>query len=183
MSRVTLIDATTAAPAAAPFFANGDPGPVPASLAQVPDLMAAALPFIGRAYAATTLDTRTKEIVILRVSARAGCRYCTQTHSVVALGAGLTPAEVGALRGEHSVEETFSNERDRALVAWSDAIAAVPQGVGDAAFTALAAHFSQPDVVELTVVAGVTLLLNRYATALDLPVNAAHAALLATHGW
>ncbi|MBM3960168.1 MAG: carboxymuconolactone decarboxylase family protein [SAR202 cluster bacterium] len=183
MSRVALIDAANAAPAAQPFYANGDPGPVPASLAQVPDLMAAALPFIGRAFAPTTLDARTKEIVILRVSAQARCRYCTQTHSVVAMGAGLSPEEVGALRGDRAVESTFTARRDRALITWADAIAATPQGVGDAAFAALSALFSQPEIVELTVVAGLTLLLNRYATALDLPVHPAHAAELARFGW
>ena len=173
MPRVPLIEADGIPPGM----------PVPASLANAPDLMAAAMPFIVRAFAATpTLSTRQKEIVILRVSAQARCRYCTQTHTVVALGAGLSLKEVGVLRGD-PLEDAFPDSRDRALIGYADAFAASPQGVSDDAFNALSAAFAAPDVVELTVVAGVTLMLNRYATALDLPVDPNHVAQLAQYGW
>ena len=43
-------------------------------------------------------------------------------------------------------------------------------------------HFSPHHVVELTLLVGATLMLNRYATALDLPVAEAHAARLREAG-
>lgn len=183
MARVKLIEESEAVAEAKPFYANGYPGPIPASLAHVPDLMAAALPFLGRVLGPSDIDLRTKEVVILRASYKLGCNYCTQTHSVVALGAGLTPTQVAALRGGGPIEAVFTDPATRALVAWTDAIADGAAPVPSTALEALAGHYAAPQIVELTLVAAATIMLNRYATALDLPVAPAHLATLAEHGW
>lgn len=145
--------------------------------------MSAALPFIGRSLGPSTIPIRTKEIVILRASAKLACRYCTQTHSAVALEAGLSAEEVAALRGERPVEGTFAAPAEVALIAWTDAIAAGAAPVEEDVLTQLKQHFAEPDVVELTMTACTTILLNRYATALDLPVADAHTTFLAKYGW
>ncbi len=183
MARVNLLDKTTAPTEISQFFANGDPGPIPSSLANVADLTAVALPFIGRSLGPSTIPYRTKEIVILRASARLACRYCTQTHSVVALDAGLGLEEVAALRGERSIDSAFKEPSELALIAWTDVISDGAAPIGGEAMARLREHFSEAEVVEVTMTACTTILLNRYATALDLPVAEAHAGLLAEHGW
>ena len=106
MARVNLVaDAKQAATEIQHFFAEGDPGPIPGSLALVPDLMAAALPFMARTLGPSAIAHRTKEVVILRASHKLRCRYCTDTHTAVALGVGLSKNEVAALRGERSINE------------------------------------------------------------------------------
>ena len=66
MSIVSQLDAQSAPITVRQFFAHGDPGPLSATLAHVPDLMKTALPFLGTAFGASGIDVRTKEIVILR---------------------------------------------------------------------------------------------------------------------
>lgn len=156
---------------ARPYYEGGDPGPIVAALAHVPELLEVAMPFLGAALGPSGIDWRTKEIVIVRTSALAGCRYCVQAHTVVALDAGLSRAEVTALRAETAVEESFTDARELALLAWVDLVA-VNGPVPDEARAAVRARFADHEVVELTTLVGATLLLNRFATALALPTGA-----------
>jgi AhpD family alkylhydroperoxidase len=168
--RVELLAAEQAPLLARPFYAGGDPGPIVAALAQVPELLEVALPFVGAALGPSAIDWRTKEIVIVRTSALAGCRYCVQAHSVVALDAGLSRDEVAALREDQPVTEGFADPRERALLEWIDVVAR-PGPVDDQARAGVLRHWDHYEVVELTVVVGATLLLNRFATALALPTG------------
>lgn len=156
---------------ARPYYADGDPGPIVAALAQVPELLEVAMPFIAGALGPSAIDWRSKEIVIVRTSALAGCRYCVQAHTVVALDAGLSRAQVRALRGETAIEDAFDDSRELALCAWVDIVAGSGP-VDDAARAALRRCWADHEVVELTLVIGATLLLNRFATALALPTAA-----------
>lgn len=167
--RVALIDAASAPLLAREVFASGNPGPIVASLAQVPELLTSVLPFLGAVLGPSWISLRDKEILILRTSAVMGCRYCTDAHTVVALDSGLTLDEVRGLRGEVPLAQAFPDEADRALIAWSDAVA---QGVDsdlESARAALVADDAR--VVELTLLVSTTVLLNRYATALALPTS------------
>lgn len=153
---------------ARPYFAEGDPGPIVRALAQVPELLVATLPFVGAALGPSAIDFRSKEIVIVRTSALAGCRYCVQTHAVVALEAGLSTAEVAALQGTGPAEDAFPVPHERALVRWVDVVAGGGP-VSDDDRAAVLASWTDHEVVELTTVVGATLMLNRFATALALP--------------
>jgi AhpD family alkylhydroperoxidase len=168
--RVALLEARTAPLLARPYFESGDPGPIAASLAQVPELLGPTLPFLGTVLGPSWISLRDKEIVILRTSAVMGCRYCTDTHTVVALDSGLTLDEVRALRGESSPAVAFG-EADSALIAWCDAVAHGVESDIDDARAGLGADDAR--VVELTLLAATTVMLNRYATALRLPTSPA----------
>lgn len=167
--RVALLDAASAPLLARDLFAAGDPGPIAASLAQVPELLAPTLPFLGAVLGPSWISTRDKEIVILRTSAVMGCRYCTEAHTVVALDSGLSRDEVRGLRGELPLGEAFPEAADRALVAWCDAVAHGVDSDLESARAALAADDAR--LVELTLLVSTTVLLNRYATALALPTS------------
>jgi AhpD family alkylhydroperoxidase len=166
--RVSLLEAHTAPLLARPYFESGDPGPIAASLAQVPELLGPTLPFLGTVLGPSWIPLRDKEIVILRTSSVMGCRYCTEAHTVVALDAGLTLDEVRGLRGEVPVGGVFE-EADRALIAWCDAVAHGVESDIDDARAGLGADDAR--VVELTLLAATTVMLNRYATALALPTS------------
>ena len=182
-SAVPLIEADQAPLLARPFYAGtAPPSPITASLAHVPEVLEVTLPFIGRVLDPSSIDERTKEIVIVRVSALLECRYCVQTHTAIALDSGLGRDEVLALRGEAPLDAAFPDAHERALIAWSDAVArgtgAVEPSVGDA----FREHFDDPEVVELTLLAGATMMLNRYCSALALPTGEAALARLANEG-
>ena len=183
MPVVTLLDASQAPLAAQAYYADGDPGPIVAALAHVPELLEAALPFINAALGPSAIPLRTKEIVILRTSARLACRYCIDTHTVVARDAKLSGAEVAALRGEGDVAAAFPDPADRALIDWVDAVALGPGPPSPAVADALHAHATEAEIVELTLVAGTTLMLNRLATPLGLPTSAETLRRLQQEGW
>ena len=185
MSIVEPIPCDQAPLLARPFYAGGDPGPIAATLAHVPELLDTALPFLGAVLSPSAIDFRTKEIVILRTSCVMACRYCIDSHTPVALDAGLSPGQVRALRNEpgHEVETAFPDGRERALIAWTDEVASGRGQASDGATAAIRARFSDAEIVELTLLAAVTLLLNRYASTLRLPVAPPTIERLAVEGF
>lgn len=78
-------------------------------------------------------------------------------------------------------EATFPGEADRALLGWCDAIVGTGP-VDPAVRDRLLAAFADHEVVELTLLAGATLLLNRFCTALQLPTSNSVLARLAAEG-
>jgi AhpD family alkylhydroperoxidase len=154
-----------------------------AALAQVPELLEVTMPFLDAALGPSAVDARTKELVILRTSAVMGCRYCVQTHTVVARDTGLSINEVAALRGQQPPEEVFTDPSELALLKWVDVVAAGPGPVSEEARGALRARFGDPEIVELTLLVGATLLLNRFCTSLDLPTSPKVLRRLAEEGW
>jgi AhpD family alkylhydroperoxidase len=164
MAKVELLTRERAPLLARPYFEGGDPGPIAAALANVPELMEAALPFIGAVYGPTSVDGRLKEIVVLAVSAANGCRYCTETHTGVARRMGFAPDELAALLGEAPAPAGWSG-RERALLDFSTALSLRP----DTAVELLRPWFAEHEIVELVTLGSVTVMLNRFATALELP--------------
>jgi len=181
LAAVDLLDAERAPLLARPFFAGGDPGPIVAALAHVPEALEVALPFIGLVLGPSAIGLRTKEIVILRTSARATCRYCVASHTVVALDAGLGEHEVRALRGEAAADSAFPADTDRSLIAWCDALAA-PGPIDPRTREWFLSGRADHEVVELTLLIATTLLLNRFCTALELPTSPEVAVRLAAAG-
>jgi 4-carboxymuconolactone decarboxylase len=99
----------------------------------------------------TELDGRLRELVILRVCHLNGATYVINQHvPELALAEGLTEAECDALADWRSRSFTA---RERAALAYADAMTrdvAVPEAV----FAALKDHFSERQIVELTVLVG-----------------------------
>jgi AhpD family alkylhydroperoxidase len=183
MSGVRLVEPGQAPLLARRYYQEGDPGPIVAALAHVPELLEVTMPFLDAALGPSAIDVRTKELVILRTSALLGCRYCTQTHTVVARNSGLSVEEVAALRGQQPLEAAFTDPRELALLRWVDVAAVGPGPVPEAARRAARAHLEDPDLVELTLLVGATLLLNRFCTALELPTSPKVLRRLAEEGW
>ena len=179
---VRLLDGESAPLPLRPYFVNGDPGPIAASLAHLPDLLPAALSFLSAALGSSWFPIRLKEIVILRISALSACRYCTAAHTVVALDSGVSADQVRALRGDVPYPVVFDDARDRAVVLWCDAVHSGTEEELAVARAILGGHFDDGSVVELTVCATATLMLNRYATALRLPTSPQTLARLAREG-
>ena len=178
---VSLVGAEQAPLLARPYFAGGDPGPITAVLAHVPELLEVTSAFLGTVLGPSCIDMRTKEIVVLRTSARASCRYCVEAHTVVARDAGLSVPEVRALRGEVAAASPFTDRRELAAIAWCDALVATGS-VDAGAKSELGGAFAEHEVVELTLLVTTTLLLNRFCTALDLPTSPEVLARLTAEG-
>jgi AhpD family alkylhydroperoxidase len=163
-AKVELVTADQAPLLARPYYERGHPGPIAAALANVPELMRPMLAFVDSIFGPTSVPDRLKEIVILRVSSANGCRYCTETHTRVARRLGFGPEDLASLRGEAPCPVHWT-PRKRALFSFSEALSTRPEG----AIEVLRPHFAEPQIVELVTLGSATVLLNRFATALELP--------------
>jgi AhpD family alkylhydroperoxidase len=183
MPRLDLLDDTTAPLTAREYFTSGDPGPIVAALANVPELLGPTLGFIGAAYGAGAASARHKEFAILRTSALFGCRYCVNAHTTVALDLGLTDDEVRSLRGELDPDEVFTDQADRRMIRWIDALAGATGPVPDDVWSDARQSFADHVLVELSATVGATIFLNRFATAFELPTSADTQARLDAGGY
>ncbi len=182
VSRVELFGPERAPLLARPFFEGGDPGPIARALAGVPEQMAPALSFFGSVLGPSALAPRLKEIVVLRTSAVLACRYCVDSHTVVALDTGLSGDEVRALRQERPVAEVFVDAAELTLIDYIDAVAGTTGAVDDNVARAVAEHHRSHLVVAITLCIATTMLLNRFCTALELPTSAETIARLTREG-
>lgn len=171
MPRVELLNADTAPLTVGQFFTDGNPGPIVAALASVPELVAPTLAFVGPALSAGAIGTRAKEFAILRTSALQGCTYCIHAHTAASLDVGLTHSEIRALRGEEPLEDGFPSAADRALIGWIDALAGATGPIPDDVWSTAREHWPEHALVEICVTVGATMLLNRFATGLQLPTS------------
>jgi alkylhydroperoxidase family enzyme len=96
------------------------------------------------------LPARERELVILRVGWRAQSEYEFGQHTAIGLGAGLTADEIGWLADLG--DQKWSTD-DAALVAMVDELCA-DDVVSDATWTALSARWSNPELLQLLVLAG-----------------------------
>lgn len=182
MSRIDLLDASTAPLTAQSYFAGGDPGPIVAALANVPEMVGPTLGFVGAALGAGAVGVRWKEFAILRTSALQGCNYCVHAHTAVSLDVGLTTLEVRGLRGEESLENAFPAPADRAMLTWIDALAGATGPVSDDVWTTAREHHGEHRLAEVAITVGATMFLNRFATAFQLPSSESTIARLAAEG-
>ena len=171
MSRSRLLDADQAPITAQQYFGDGDPGPIVAALATVPELLGPTLNFVGAALGPGSVSVRAKELAILRTSVLQGCRYCVHAHTAVALDVGLSRDEIRGLRGDVVLEDAFPQVAERALIGWIDALAGATGPIPDDVWVVAREHWPEHALVELTVTVGATMFLNRLATGLDLPTS------------
>lgn len=112
----------------------------------------------------TILPPRLREIAIVRIASVARYGYALQQHVPgIAVPDGVTLEECEALK-DWRASGKFS-EAERAALAYVDAIIAGPE-VPDDVFNAVRKHYSEREVVELTVLAGTYIMHNRVFTAL-----------------
>jgi AhpD family alkylhydroperoxidase len=103
------------------------------------------------------LEKSLLELIAYRISQINGCAFCLDMHAKDARAMGETEQRLYAL----SVwkETSFYTERERAALAWSEAVNAkdVPQSIFDEAKQ----HFSDEELIDLTLAVGGTNIWNR----------------------
>jgi AhpD family alkylhydroperoxidase len=95
------------------------------------------------------LEPSLLELVKTRASQINGCAYCLDMHTQDARTMGETEQRLYALS---AWEETpFFTERERAALAWTEAVTRVADSrVPDAVFESVRRHFSEKELVDLT---------------------------------
>lgn len=105
------------------------------------------------------------ELVKMRAPQINGCGYCLHMHSRDARAAGEAEERLYVLAGWR--ESSLYSERERAALAWTEAVTHVSQtGAPDSDFEALKAHFTDAEIVDLTLAIAMINLWNRVAVPL-----------------
>lgn len=111
------------------------------------------------------LDMRLRSLAILKVSLVNKCAYCVSHNSQLGEAAGVPRAQADALDGDYLGSGEFS-DREVAVIRWAEAVAMNSARRDQAAFAALSAHFSEPEIVELTIICAHRSMINRIQEAL-----------------
>jgi len=112
----------------------------------------------------TEIDGQSRELAVIRVATLNNVEYVVRAHGpAYALKEGLTTEQVNAV-GEWRSSNLFSAQQ-RTLLAYTDAMTR-DIDVPDDVFAAIREHFSERQVVELTMLIGAYNMLTRFLKAL-----------------
>lgn len=123
----------------------------------------------------TELDGALRELVIIRVALLNQVDYVVKQHvPAYALAEGLTPEQCDALAGW--TDSPLFDERQRAALAYTDSMTRDVR-VPDAVFAELRRHFTERQIVELTVLVGTYNMHTRVLQALEVGPEPASTAI------
>ena len=133
-----------------------------------PELMKA-VRALNQAVEESGLERSLLHLVKLRASQINGCSFCVDMHSKEALQDGDTLQRV--LLVSAWKESPLFSERERAALAYTEAVTLIAkEGVSDALYAATLKHFSEEELVKLSVAIGMINVWNR----LCVPFHAIH---------
>lgn len=102
------------------------------------------------------------ELAKIRASQINGCAYCLEMHTREAAAAGETASRLNLLATWR--ESPLYTARERAALAWTEAVTLVASSrVPDEVFAEVRAHFTDTELVNLTLAIGVINTWNRLA--------------------
>ena len=111
------------------------------------------------------LDHKFVHLLKLRASQINGCAYCIDMHAIDARACGETEQRLYALDAWR--ETPFYDDRERAALAWIEAITLVAQThVPDSVYDEVRKQFTEQQIVDLTYVAAPINAWNRLAVSL-----------------
>jgi AhpD family alkylhydroperoxidase len=103
---------------------------------------------LGKLVAKAGLDKQLLELIKLRASQINGCAFCVQYHILQGESLGVPTDKLNLVVVWREVPQ-FS-ARERAALAWTEALTLLPSGVSDEVYAQAAAEFSEQELVYLT---------------------------------
>lgn len=111
---------------------------------------------------ASGLERRFIHLIKLRASQINGCAYCVDMHVKESRHDGLSEQWINMMCVWW--ESPVYDDKERALLGWVDAVTRIADtGIPDTAFDALKVHFSEEEIVKITVALGAINTWNRLA--------------------
>ncbi|MGC2778929.1 MAG: carboxymuconolactone decarboxylase family protein [Bradyrhizobium sp.] len=129
---------------------------------QAPELYEAILA-VSQQAAKAGLDKQLLELVKIRASQINGCAFCVQHHVLLAEKLGISADKINLVVVWREAPQ-FS-ARERAALAFTEALTTLNGGVSDEVYDQARAQFSETELVFLTSAIGVINLWNRFGAA------------------
>ena len=129
---------------------------------QAPDIHEA-LSSLGKLATKAGLDKELIELIKIRASQLNGCAFCLQYHILQAEALGLSIDKINLVAVWREVQ-LFSG-RERAALAWTEALTVLAGGVSDEVYAEASAEFSEKELLFLTSAIATINAWNRYGAA------------------
>jgi uncharacterized peroxidase-related enzyme len=114
---------------------------------------------------------RIQQLVIIKTSALNGSAYCMSHNVPLARKMGLSQAQIEAAQGSDYMSSSDLDERQKAALRWAEAVTLMRARDDEEAFAAMREHFSEKQIVELTVFCGMWNYSNRLCEALHIDLE------------
>lgn len=172
-ARVPLVASDTKDPIVGPIFdairsRGGQPLNMHRAVANSPRIFKSYVDMALALRAGATTPRVDRELIILRTAQLAGGEYEFTQHRPMAVSCGMTAAQIDALPKWRD-NPSFS-DKQRAILAYADGMAS-PGGVDNTAYANLRKHFTDPEVVELTVTAAFYGMVSQITRSLDVKLE------------
>jgi|SRR5215203_495626 len=105
---------------------------------------------IGAYLAKSSIETRLQHLIDFRVSQINGCAYCLDMHSKDLRSEGETEQRLYMLDAWR--ESPVYSERERAALAWAEAVTTLDGHVPDAVYELAKKEFNEQELIDLTMV-------------------------------
>jgi alkylhydroperoxidase family enzyme len=112
-----------------------------------------------------------QQLVIIKTSALNQSAYCMSHNVPLGKKIGLTEEQIAAAQGDDYMQSPHLDARQKAAVRWADVVTQMKARDDDAAFAAMKEHFSEKEIVELTVFCGMWNYSNRLCEALHIDLE------------
>jgi alkylhydroperoxidase family enzyme len=114
---------------------------------------------------------RIQQLVIIKTSALNQSAYCMSHNVPLGRKVGLTQAQIEAAQGSDYMRSPHLDERQKAAIRWAEAVTLLTARDDEDAFAAMRRHFSEKQIVELTVFCGMWNYSNRLCEALHIDLE------------
>ena len=112
-----------------------------------------------------------QQLVIIKTSALNGSAYCMSHNVPLGKKLGFSDEQVRAAQGSAYMESPLFDDRQKAALRWADAVTSMTARNDDEAFAAMKRHFTEKQIVELTVFCGMWNYSNRLCEALHIDLE------------
>jgi AhpD family alkylhydroperoxidase len=103
---------------------------------------------LGQAAAKAGIDRQLLELIKLRASQINGCAFCVQFHILQGEGLGISVDKLNLVVVWR--ETPLFSSRERAALAWTEALTLLTEGVSDEVYAQAKAEFSEQELIYLT---------------------------------
>lgn len=113
---------------------------------------------------------RIKLLVILKTSFINGCSYCIDHNTSLGRAIGMSDEEIGAIEGDHRAAELFT-PAEKAALDWAEYLTERSYRAHPEAVPELKRHFSEAQIVEISLVSGFFNMWNRFVDGLQVDLE------------
>jgi AhpD family alkylhydroperoxidase len=119
------------------------------------------------------LPLRIKALVILKTSFLNGCSYCVGHNSALGRSIGFSDEEIAAVEGDFRNSDFFT-PAEKASIAWAEFLTERTYRQHPEAMPELKRHFTEAQIVEITMVSGFFNFWNRFVDGLQVDLEPEH---------